>query len=150
MVISLKNLKPAVRRRKIKRLGRGNASGQGTFSGRGSKGQHARSGSSTRPGFEGGRTTLIMQTTKARGRGFHSLQVKPVALNVESLNRFSDNDVISVKSLIQKGMVKSGPVKILGDGELKKKLEVHLPVSASAKKKIEKAGGRVFVGESKN
>jgi len=143
MILTLHNLQPAVRRKPRKRVGRGNAAGQGTYAGRGLKGQHARTGGGTRPGFEGGRTTLILQTPKMRGKGFKPLLRKEVSINVDALNIFGSGETVTLKSLIDRGIVSYGPVKILGAGELSKKLTVKIPVSSSARAKIEKAGGEV-------
>jgi large subunit ribosomal protein L15 len=144
MTIELHNLKSPMNRKARKRLGRGNASGQGTYAGRGLKGQHSRSGGNTRPGFEGGRTTLIMQTPKMRGKGFRSLNAKPVPVSVEKLNRLPQDSKVNLSVLLKANIVNHGPVKIVGDGELNRKLQVELPVTESAKAKIEAAGGTVL------
>lgn len=143
MDIELHNLKPGFKRKARKRVGRGNAAGQGTFAGRGGKGQTARSGGSIRPGFEGGRTTLIMQTPKMRGKGFRSLAPEAEVVKVSKLNVFSNGERVTFKSLKARGLVDREPVKVLAGGTLTKKLEVMVPVSASARKAIEKAGGKV-------
>ena len=143
MTLSLHSLKSYYSRKKRIRVGRGNAAGRGTYSGRGLKGQKSRSGGNIPPGFEGGRTTIIAQTPKMRGKGFKSGRLPARGINVQQLNVFNDGDIVSLKRLIKLRMVKSGPVKILGQGELKKKLEVRLPASEQAKQKIEKAGGNV-------
>jgi len=142
MAVELHTLKTS-RITRRKRVGRGNSAGQGTYAGRGLKGQHARSGGNIRPGFEGGRTSLILQTPKIRGKGFKSFRPKVVAVNVRDLNVFKSGEIVSEKTLKKRGIIKSGPVKILGHGELRHKLEVRVPVSSSAKKKIEQAGGKV-------
>jgi large subunit ribosomal protein L15 len=129
-------------RRKV--VGRGLGSGHGTYSTRGGKGQTARTGHSKMPaGFEGGRQPLVRQLPKSRG--FRSLNDKPTAVSLSRLDVFSDGDTINLKSLQEKGIVKTTvkSVKILG-GETKKKLSVKLPVSQSAKSAIEKAGGKVL------
>lgn len=141
----LKKHPKSTKRRKV--VGRGIGSGHGTFSTRGNKGQTKRSGHSKLPiGFEGGRQPLIRQVPKSRG--FTSLNDKAIAISVSELNKFNDGDVVTAKSLIEKGILRFfkgnniPQVKIL-KGELKKKLEVRVPVSKSAKDTIEKAGGMV-------
>ena len=140
----LHNLKPrpgAKHRRK--RLGQGESSGLGKTSGRGHKGQHSRSGSSFRPGFEGVQMPLIRRLPK---RGFNNAQhtTTYIPVNVSSLDRFDDGSVIDIKVLQAAGLANGNAdgVKILGLGELKKKLTVKVQsFSASAKAKIEGAGG---------
>lgn len=130
-------------RHRRKRLGQGESSGHGKTSGRGGKGQTARSGSSIRPGFEGGQMPLIRRIPK---RGFNNVRfaVKYVPVNLESLNSFDDGARIDELALRKAGIV-NGPlkrVKVLGEGSLKKKLTVVAHAfSASAKEKIQKAGG---------
>lgn len=131
-----------------KRVGRGTSSGLGKTSGRGHKGQNARSGGGVRPGFEGGQMPLIRRVPK---RGFTNIFAKKYAiLNVEDLNRFDDNTVITPELLIETGLVKGKTkidgVKILGDGELEKKLTVKAhKFSKSAIEKIEATGGKAEV-----
>jgi large subunit ribosomal protein L15 len=150
--LSLSNLKPAQPRRARKRVGRGLGSGKGRYSGRGIKGQKARSGSHTmRPGFEGGQMPIYMRLGKQRGPyskdampiGPHRTSTVPV--NLRDLDRvFDDGAEVSVEALIEKGLIKNSrtDVKILGQGELKKKLAVTAhSFSASAREKIEQAGG---------
>ncbi len=143
----LKPAKGSTKKRKI--VGRGNGSGHGTFSGRGCKGQKARSGYSRRPSFEGGRTPLYMQIPKKRG--FKSLSAKPEIVNVLALEKkFNDNDNIDKKKMAEAGLIKSVDVdvKVLGDGDIKKKLNISAEYfSESAKEKIEKAGGSVKIIE---
>jgi len=146
MELGLHNLKPnpgAVRERK--RVGRGHGSGRGKTSGRGQKGQKSRSGwkGGTRPGFEGGQTPLYMRFPK---RGFSNAPFKKeyAVVNVGVLNeRFEEGTEITPELLRREGLVKKNlPVKILGDGELTKKFSVKAhKFSASAKEKIEAAGG---------
>lgn len=140
----LHNLKPrpgAKHRRK--RLGQGESSGHGKTSGRGGKGQTARSGSSIRIGFEGGQMPLIRRIPK---RGFNNARhtVRYIPVNLESLNQFKDGDRVNLDTLRKAGLA-NGPgagVKILGDGELTRKLTVTAHAfSASAKAKIEGKGG---------
>ena len=127
-----------------KRLGCGESSGHGKTSGRGGKGQTARSGSSIRHGFEGGQTPLYRRLPK---RGFNNRRFKrKVAIvNLSDLNSFPEGGEVSVDLLRREGLINGrfDAVKILGDGELKKKLtvQVHL-FSASARVAIEAAGGR--------
>lgn len=130
--------------KKHKRVGRGFGSGHGRFSTRGGKGQTARTGHSKMPArFEGGRQPIIRQMPKKRG--FRSLNVSPVTLALSELNVFNDGDNVNLASLKQKGIVKKTAlsVKIL-KGEIKKKLNVKLPISDSAKKAVEAAGGKVI------
>ncbi len=130
-------------RKKVKRVGRGLGS-KGTYSGRGQKGQRARSGG--RKGLKLlGMRRIILSTPKLRG--FKSPYAKLSVVNVSDLEKkFKDGEVVSPKTLLEKGLVgKMGAeVKILGDGELKKKLIIaDCAVSGSAKEKIEKAGGQI-------
>jgi large subunit ribosomal protein L15 len=150
--LSLSSLKPAQPRRARKRVGRGLGSGKGRYSGRGIKGQKARSGShNMRPGFEGGQMPIYMRLGKQRGPyskdampvGPHRTATIPV--NLRDLERvFDDGSEVTLEALIEKGLIKNTrtDVKILGQGELKKKLTVTAHAfSASAREKIEKAGG---------
>ena len=149
--LSLSTLQPAAPRKSRKRIGRGLGSGKGRYSGRGIKGQKARSGSNKmRPGFEGGQTPINMRLGKQRGQ--YSKDAMPVgphrtrvhAVNVRDLERF-DGDV-TPEMLKEAGLIRNTrlDVKILGHGELTKKLTVsaHL-FSASAREKIEGAGGTI-------
>jgi large subunit ribosomal protein L15 len=129
-----------------KRLGRGVGSQLGKTSGKGHKGAKARSGGGKRPGFEGGQMPLTRRLPK---RGFTNIYRKEYAtLNVEALNVFEDGATITVETLLAAGLVKQvkDGVKILGGGELTKKLNVSVEkVTASAKEKIEAIGGKVEV-----
>jgi large subunit ribosomal protein L15 len=137
---TLKVTKDSRSRRKV--VGRGLGSGHGTYSGRGAKGQKARKSGTVRPGFEGGRQPLIRQLPKLRG--FKSPHTKAYAVSVGKLNAFADGDSVTVAILREKNIApKTGPVKILAGGELKKKLNVQAPISAGAKAIIEKLGGKV-------
>lgn len=131
-------------RHRKKRVGRGNGS-TGTYSGRGMNGQNARSGGPRRPGFEGGQTTFVQRMPKLRG--FKNPNGKEyMVVNVSDLNAFDDGTTIDKALLLKKNLVghKSGLVKILGNGELTKKLTVEVDaVSKSAEEKITKAGGTV-------
>ena len=127
------------------RRGRGHASGNGKTAGKGHKGQKARSGA-PRPGFEGGQMPLYRRLPK---RGFKNRNAKEiVGINVDALNRYEDGAVVTVETMIETGLV-SNPrdgVKILGNGEVTKKLTVKANAfSESAKAKIEAAGGTVEV-----
>ena len=138
----LKAPKGANRSKKL--LGRGRATGTGKTSGKGHKGQNSRSGGGTRLGFEGGQMPLFRRVA-ARGFSNHPFKVEYVGINVSSLNeRYVDGEKVNRETLIEKGLIKKGEknVKILGDGELDKKLEVEIKkVTAGAKDKIVKAGG---------
>ena len=127
------------------RKGRGHGSGNGKTAGKGHKGQKARSGA-TRPGFEGGQMPLYRRLPK---RGFKCPSSKEIiAINVSALNRFDDGAEVTVESLIESGIVRNPKdgVKILGSGELTKKLTVKVNAfSASAVEKIEALGGKAEV-----
>lgn len=130
-----------------KRIGRGAGSGQGKTAGKGHKGQKARAGRGMRAGFEGGQMPLQRRLPK---RGFNNIFRKEiVAVNVADLEaRFENGAVVDVESLKQVGLVKNSfdGIKILGNGELTKKLTVKAAkFSEAAKEKIEKAGGKVEV-----
>ena len=128
------------------RKGRGAGSGNGKTAGRGHKGQKARSGGGVRPGFEGGQIPLYRKHPK---RGFHNKFAKAYAIvNVEQLNRFEDGAVVDLEALRAMKIVRKvvDGVKILGNGELTRKLTVKANVfSATAKEKIEAAGGKIEV-----
>ena len=129
-----------------KRIGRGHGSGWGKTAGKGHKGQHARSGASMRPGFEGGQMPLQRRVPK---RGFNNIfATKSVAINLSALNAFEDGAVVDAAALKAKGIVKNieNGVKILGNGKVDKKLTVKVSAfSESAKEKIEAAGGKAEV-----
>jgi large subunit ribosomal protein L15 len=152
--LTLSNLKPAQKRRAQKRVGRGMGSGKGRYSGRGIKGQKSRSGSHTmRPGFEGGQMPIYMRLPKQRGpyskdampMGPHRTHTVPV--NLRDLERvFDDGAEATLEAMVEKGLIKNSrtDVKVLGQGELTKKLAVTAhSFSASAREKIERAGGTV-------
>ena len=131
---------------KAYRKGRGNGSGNGKTAGRGQKGQWARSGGGVRPGFEGGQMPLARRLPKLPGfRNINRVEYLPV--NVSRLEeKFADGDTVDTASLIAAGIIKREYelVKVLGNGEITKKLTVKVDkVSASAKAKIEAAGGKV-------
>ncbi len=129
------------------RKGRGPGSGNGKTAGKGHKGQNARSGGGVRPGFEGGQLPLYRKLPK---RGFSNYKFKTTyaTVNVEALNRFEDGAVVDLDALMAARLVRRelDGVKILGRGEITKKLTVKATVfSASAKEKIEAAGGKTEV-----
>ncbi len=130
----------------VKRIGRGPASGQGKTAGKGHKGQKARAGRGMRPGFEGGQMPLQRRLPK---RGFNNIFAKEIAaVNVSALNVFEDGAVVDVEALVNAGLVKKAldGVKVLGNGEISKKLTVKANAfSASAQQKIEAAGGKAEV-----
>ncbi|MCQ2436834.1 MAG: 50S ribosomal protein L15 [Clostridia bacterium] len=145
--MTLQDLKPAVGPTTApKRLGRGTGSGLGKTSGKGHKGAKARSGGGKRPGFEGGQMPLTMRLPK---RGFtNKFRKEFVAVNVETLDCFEAGTTVTPVELIEAGIIKNilDGVKILGDGEITKALTVKAnKFSASAKEKIEAAGGKVEV-----
>ncbi len=145
--MDLSNLSPAEGARQSGnfRRGRGHGSGNGKTAGKGHKGQKARSGA-PRPGFEGGQMPLYRRIPK---RGFTNPNTKKiVSINVSDLERFEDGVDVTIEALRAAGLVKNGfdGVKVLGNGELTKKLNVSVNAfSASAKEKIEKAGGKAEV-----
>ena len=129
-----------------KRIGRGHGSGQGKTAGKGHKGQNARSGGGVRPGFEGGQMPMTRRIPK---RGFNNIfATKYSVVNVSDLDQFVDGTVVDADLLKASGLIKktNDGVKILGNGELTKNLTVKAAAfSASAKEKIEKAGGKAEV-----
>ncbi len=144
--MDLSTLKAAEGSRKDRyRKGRGHASGNGKTAGKGHKGQKARSGA-PRPGFEGGQMPLYRRLPK---RGFKNINHKDiVGVNVSRLERFDNDSTVSIDTLMETGIVKNprDGVKILGNGELTKKLTVQANAfSASAKEKIEALGGKAEV-----
>ena len=151
--LNLSNLKPAQARKDRKRIGRGLGSGKGRYSGRGLKGQKSRSGShKMRPGFEGGQNPIYMRLGKLRGGSKDALPVGPfrtstAPVNVATLEeRFDAGAEVTPETLVERGILMNTKtdVKILGNGELKKKLSVTAhAVSASAREKIEAAGGTI-------
>ena len=145
--MKLHDLSPAAGSTKeAKRIGRGHGSGQGKTAGKGHKGQKARAGRGMRPGFEGGQMPLQRRIPK---RGFNNIFAKEiVAINVGSLNAFEDGAVVNNDALIEAGIIKKvcDGVKVLGNGEITKKLTVQVAAfSESAKQKIEAAGGKAEV-----
>ncbi|MFC2007454.1 50S ribosomal protein L15 [Chloroflexota bacterium] len=139
------NLSPVPGSRQArKRVGRGNGSGHGTYSGRGSKGQKSRAGYKIRPGFEGGQLPLIKRLP--RKRGFTNIfRVEYSTVNLDKLNIFESGSEVTLDKLVEAGLIKSlrYPVKILADGELNHPISIEAnKFSASAKAKIEAAGGK--------
>lgn len=144
--MKLHELSPSASRKTRKRVGRGPGSGLGKTAGRGQKGQKARSGGGVRLGFEGGQTTLARRLPK---RGFTNFNRKEYAvINVGDLNRFEDGTHVTPELLKETGLVKKqlAGIKVLGEGELEKKLTVSAAkFSKSAEEAIVKAGGTVEV-----
>ena len=149
--LNLSNLKPAQARKNRKRIGRGLGSGKGRYSGRGIKGQKSRSGSNKmRPGFEGGQNPIYMRLAKQRGGSKDSMAVGPhrtstVPLNVAALEeRFDAGAEVTLEALVEKGLIRNTrtDVKLLGQGDLSKKLSITVhAASATAREKVEAAGG---------
>lgn len=134
--------KGATHRRK--RVGRGESSGWGKTSGRGHKGQNSRSGGGVRPGFEGGQIPLIRRIPI---RGFTHKQDRPAIVNLRALTNFPDGASVNLDLLKEKGLIKKSAkrLRVLGDGEIQKPLEITTDqISANAKKKILAAGGKVI------
>jgi large subunit ribosomal protein L15 len=129
-----------------RRVGRGAASGLGTTSGRGNKGQQSRSGGKVYVGFEGGQMPLFRRIAQ-RGFSNYPFRKEFAVFNLCDLEvKYADGETVSAETLIKKGLLKKTglPVKILGNGDITKKITVQLAkISASAKEKIEKAGGTV-------
>ena len=145
--MKLHELSPAAGSAKpVYRKGRGPASGNGKTAGKGHKGQNARTGGGVRPGFEGGQIPLYRRLPK---RGFHNVFAKHYTIvNVDALNVFEDGSVVSADTLIENGIINDiqDGIKILGNGEISKKLTVKASIfSASAKEKIEAVGGKTEV-----
>ena len=143
----LNDLSPAAGSvKEAKRKGRGIGTGNGKTGGRGHKGQNARSGGGVRPGFEGGQMPLHLRLPK---RGFTNIfATRYAVVTVADLNRFDDGAVVGIDELIESGLVKKvyNGIKILGNGELTKKITVKATAfSESAKEKIEAKGGNVEV-----
>jgi large subunit ribosomal protein L15 len=142
--MDLSNLKPSEKKRKSRRVGRGEASGVGKTCGKGHKGQKARSGNSISAGFEGGQMPLQRRLPK---RGFTNIfKICYNIVHIKELSRFEAGTVITQELLRDKGIVKrQGPVKLLSDGDVTVQYTVKLDrVSAAAKSKIEAAGGAVL------
>ncbi|MCC8128420.1 MAG: 50S ribosomal protein L15 [Clostridiales bacterium] len=145
--MNIQDLSPALgSTHAAKRKGRGHGTGNGKTAGRGHKGQKARSGGGVRIGFEGGQMPLTRRLPK---RGFHNIYAKPLdAVNVSMLEQFEDGSTVTVDDIIKAGVISKSKygIKILGNGELTKKLTVKAKAfSASAKEKIEAVGGKAEV-----
>jgi large subunit ribosomal protein L15 len=145
--MKLHELKPAEgSRKRRKRLGRGISAGQGKTAGKGHKGQNARSGGGVRPGFEGGQNPIYRRLPK---RGFtNPNRVEYAVVNLDILNRFEEGTTITPELLVETGVVKNlkGGLKVLGNGELNKKLTVKAhKFSQTATDKITAAGGATEV-----
>lgn len=148
---NIKRPKGAVTRKKI--LGRGTGTGHGGTAGKGTKGQNARSGGGVRPGFEGGQMPLFRRVAR---RGFSNYPFKKeyLIINVRDLeSKFVDGERVDRKSLLERKLIKGKalPIKLLGDGEITRKLVVSVDhVSAGAREKIEKSGGEIIEMGSKD
>jgi large subunit ribosomal protein L15 len=153
--LELSNLKPAQARKDRKRVGRGLGSGKGRYSGRGIKGQKSRAGShAMRAGFEGGQMPLGMRTAKLRGNtSADAMPIGPFrtvtqAVNVRDLERFEAGEEVTPETLKAKGLIRSlrTDVKLLGSGDLTKKLTITVhAASKTAREKVEAAGGSLTV-----
>src|SRR5438876_10491589 len=153
--LNLTSLKPAQSRKDRKRVGRGIGSGKGRYSGRGIKGQKSRAGShKMRAGFEGGQMPIYMRLGKQRGAT--SKDAMPIGpfrtstapVNVGALDRFADGAEVTPESLVEIGLLKNTKtdVKLLGNGDLKKRLTIRVhAISATARAQVEQAGGTVSV-----
>ncbi len=145
--MELHSLKSNVKQSRIRR-GRGDGSTKGSFSGRGCNGQNARAGGGVRPGFEGGQTPLIQRMPKLRGFR-NPNRVETQVLNLTDLEEsFKDGEKVTFDLLIEKNLINknNAKIKILGDGEITKKLEIDagILISVSAKTAIEKIGGKIL------
>jgi large subunit ribosomal protein L15 len=151
--LNLSNIQPAQEREDRKRVGRGPGSGKGRYSGRGLKGQKSRAGShKMRAGFEGGQMPIYMRIGKQRGptskdaMPIGPFRTETVPVNVRDLDRFDAGEEVTPETLVGKGILKNTKidVKVLGMGDITKKLTVRVhAISASAREKIEAAGGTV-------
>jgi len=151
--LNLSNLAPAQPREDRKRVGRGPGSGKGRYSGRGIKGQKSRAGShKMRAGFEGGQMPIYMRIGKQRGptskdaMPIGPFRTQTVPVNLRDLARFDEGAEVSPETLVEKGVIKNTKidVKLLGVGEVSKKLKIRVhAISASAREKIEASGGTI-------
>jgi len=151
--VNLSTLKPSQARKDRKRVGRGLGSGKGRYSGRGIKGQKSRAGShKMRAGFEGGQMPVYMRLPKQRGSTSKDampigpFRTQTVPVNLRDLDRFDAGAEVTPEALVEKGLLKNTKidVKILGSGDVSKKLTIRVhAISATAREKIEKAGGTV-------
>ncbi len=147
--MKLNELKPSVPRKARKRVGRGESSGLGKTAGKGSNGQKSRAGGGVKPYFEGGQMPLYRRTPK---RGFSNAVFRKdfAIINLSDLNRFEDGTLVTPELLKETGVIKKllSGIKVLGNGELEKKVSVKAhKVSASAKAAIEAKGGSVEIIE---
>ena len=143
----LNEIKSPEKNKSRKRVGRGDGSGHGTTSGRGTKGQLARSGGKTRPGFEGGQMPLQRRLPHLRGFKNNRKIIFNV-INLGMLEDFKEGSTVDYDVLLKKGLImkKGNPLKVLGSGDLKKKLTIKANgFSKTAREKIEKAGGKAEV-----
>lgn len=145
--MKLHELSPAIgSNRETFRVGRGHGSGSGKTAGKGHKGQNARSGGGVRPGFEGGQMPLHRRVPK---RGFVNIfRTEYAVVNLEDLNCFEDGSTVDQEAIIGAGIIKKplDGIKVLGSGEIKKKLNVKLAAfSKTAREKIEQVGGKAEV-----
>lgn len=143
--MDLSNLRGPANRKKRKRVGRGESSGLGKTCGKGHKGQKSRSGASISPGFEGGQMPLQRRLPK---KGFTNIfKIRYNVINLKDLERFEPGSVIDAEALREKGLLKrSGPVKLLSQGDVTAAYTIALDrTSSAARKKIEAAGGKVQV-----
>lgn len=146
--MKLHNLAPKVPKKSKIRKGQGDGSGKGSFAGRGCKGQNSRAGGGVRLGFEGGQSGILAHMPKKRGFR-NPNRIESQVVNLADLEKvFREGETVSLENLIKVGLVRNNnsKVKILGNGGLSKNLEVssELLISDSAKKSIEKAGGKVL------
>ncbi|HSX19101.1 MAG TPA: 50S ribosomal protein L15 [Candidatus Saccharimonadales bacterium] len=138
-----------IKTKKLRRLGRGPGSGRGKTSGKGQKGQNARGKLPiTHSHQEGGQRPIFKRLPYRRGKGNKSLSKKPIAVNVEALNKLPKNSRVNIELLIEHRIVEKSDakiygVKILGNGKVENVLTIVLPISKSAAQKIEKAGGKI-------
>lgn len=145
--MNLNNLAPKVQKPSRKRRGQGQGTGNGTFAGRGCKGQNSRAGGGVRLGFEGGQSGLLARMPK--NRGFKNPnRVEAQVVNLAQIEEaYKDGEKVNLETLISKKLMNknNAKVKILGNGEIKKKVEVEagILISGSAKAAVEKAGGKV-------
>ena len=144
--MEMHNLGPAVKGKNRNRVGRGIGSGNGKTAGKGHKGQKARTGGKIRRGFEGGQTPLYRRIPK---RGFNNVfSIEYATVNVSDLEKFEDGTVVNMELLLNEGIVRKpfAGLKVLGNGDLTKKLTVEAKkFTASAKEKIEAVGGKIEV-----
>jgi large subunit ribosomal protein L15 len=144
--MKLHDLKPKVPKKARKRLGQGNATGQGTYGGRGGDGQNSRAGGGVRPGFEGGQSGLLDRLPKLPGfKNPNRVEAQEVATAIIDAN-YTDGEIVNFASLLEKGLVRArnAKVKVLLKGDITKKVTVEgLLISKGAQAAIEKAGGKV-------